>query len=139
MGFTLHHRRDVGERKQKISHLLLLFVHQQLYIADLLSVSLEISCKLSIGKGKLILSNKLIKVEFKFNSNSDSIQLSKSFTVVIRPLSTCLIKSISVSISHRRSTTVSLETKIFLSIGKIFVYKHFFCYSNVPTTGTKGP
>ena len=35
----------VDDRKQKISHWLLLFVHQQLYIAALLSESLEIGCK----------------------------------------------------------------------------------------------
>ena len=41
----LRHSRHVGGRKQKISNQLLLFVHQQLYIAALLSVSLEIGCK----------------------------------------------------------------------------------------------
>ena len=45
MVFTLRHSRHVGGRKQKISNELLLFVHQQLYIAALLSVSLEIGCK----------------------------------------------------------------------------------------------
>ena len=43
--FTLRHSRHVGGRKQKITHLRLLFVHQQLHIAALLSVSLEIGCK----------------------------------------------------------------------------------------------
>ena len=33
------------DEKQKISHWLLLFVHQQLHIAPLLSVSLEVGCK----------------------------------------------------------------------------------------------
>ena len=42
--FTLRHRRHVGGRKQKVSHKLLLFVHQQLYIAALLFVSLETGC-----------------------------------------------------------------------------------------------
>ena len=46
--FTLRHSRHVGGRKQKISNQLLLFFHQQLYIAALLSVSLEIGCKPSI-------------------------------------------------------------------------------------------
>ena len=45
----LRHSRHVGGRKQKISRWLLLFVHQQLYIAALLSVSLEIGCKPPIG------------------------------------------------------------------------------------------
>ena len=35
----------VSGRKQKISNELPLFVHQQLYIVALLSVSLEIACK----------------------------------------------------------------------------------------------
>ena len=39
-------------------------------------------------------------------------QLSKSFTVVIQPLSTRLIKpNFCFDLSHRRSTTVSLETR----------------------------
>ena len=42
--FTLRRSSHVGRRKQKISYSLLLFVHQQLYIAALLSVSLEIGC-----------------------------------------------------------------------------------------------
>ena len=45
MVFTLRHSGHVGGRKQKISNEHLLFVHQQLYIAALLSVSLEIGCK----------------------------------------------------------------------------------------------
>ena len=47
MVFTLHPSRhgNVGGRKQKISHWLLLFAHQQLYIAALLSLCLEIGCK----------------------------------------------------------------------------------------------
>ena len=39
-------------------------------------------------------------------------KLSKSFTVVIQPLSTRLIKpNFCFDLSHRRSTTVSLETR----------------------------
>ena len=39
-------------------------------------------------------------------------QLSKSFTVVIQPLSTRLIKpNFCLDLPHRRSTTVSLETR----------------------------
>lgn len=41
----LRHSRHVGGQKQKISNLLLLFVHQPLYIAALLSMSLQIGCK----------------------------------------------------------------------------------------------
>ena len=37
------------DENEKISHYLLLFVHQQLYIAPFLSVSLEIGCKPPIG------------------------------------------------------------------------------------------
>ena len=48
--FTLRHSRHVGGRKQKISNQLLLFVHQQLYIAALLSVSLKIGCKPPISR-----------------------------------------------------------------------------------------
>ena len=49
-GFTLCHSRHVGGRKQKISHYLVLLVHQQLYLAALfISVSLEIGCKPLIG------------------------------------------------------------------------------------------
>ena len=43
--FTLRHSCHVGGLKQQISNQLLLFVHQQLYIAALLSVSLDIGCK----------------------------------------------------------------------------------------------
>ena len=43
--FTLRHSHKVGGRQQKISNQLLLFVHQQLYIAALSSVSPEICCK----------------------------------------------------------------------------------------------
>ena len=44
-------------------------------------------------------------------------QLSKSFTVVIQPLSTRLIKpNFCFDLSHRRSTTVSLETR------NLFIY-----------------
>ena len=47
-------------------------------------------------------------------------QLSKSFTVLIQPLSTCFIKpNFYVSLSHRHSSTFSLETRnlftLFLS------------------------
>ena len=64
------------------------------------------------------------KVEIDFVKRVDKgrittvkdLELSKCFTVVIRPLSTRLIKSVSVSISHRRSTTVSLETKILFML-----------------------
>ena len=46
-------------------------------------------------------------------------QLSKSFTVVIRPLSTRSIKpNFLVSLSHRRSTTDSLETRNLCNVGK---------------------
>ena len=49
--------------------------------------------------------------------NLNRCQLSKSFTVIIRPLSTRLIKAkFRVSLSHRRSTTVSLETRILFFI-----------------------
>ena len=45
MVFTLGHSCHAGGRKQKISHQLFLFLHQQLYIAALSSLSLEIGCK----------------------------------------------------------------------------------------------
>ena len=49
MVFMLRHSHHAGGRKQKISPYLLLFIHQQyLYIAAVLSVSLEIGCKLPI-------------------------------------------------------------------------------------------
>ena len=69
----------------------------------------------------LVLSNELIKVELPLwkiwkadvSSVSPSSELrSKSFTVVIQPLSTRLIKpNFCFDLSHRRSTTVSLETR----------------------------
>ena len=44
-------------------------------------------------------------------------QLSKSFTVVIQPLSTRLIKlNFCFDLSHRRSTTASLETRNSLTL-----------------------
>ena len=41
-----------------------------------------------------------------------TLETSKSFMVVIQPLSTCLIKpNFCFDLSHRRSTTVSSETR----------------------------
>ena len=57
--FTLRHSRHVGGQKQKIFHQLLLFVHQQLYIAALSSLSLEIGCKPPIAF--LPLCNKIVR------------------------------------------------------------------------------
>ena len=37
------------------------------------------------------------------------------------------------------STDDPLGGTTFVIIGKISVYKHCFCYSNVPTTGIKDP
>ena len=48
-------------------------------------------------------------------------QLVKSFTLVIRVLSTYLIKpNFNVSLSHRRSTTVSLETRNLTTLDSKF-------------------
>ena len=58
----------------------------------------------------LVLSNELIRSDEGLTLAKR--QLSKSFTVVIQSLSTRLIKpNFRFDLSHRRSTTISLETR----------------------------
>ena len=65
------------------------------------------------------------KTKHILSLNETKRQLSKSFTVVISPLSTRLIKpNFCFDLSHRCSTTVSLETRN-LSIAKCLSQK---CY-----------
>ena len=48
-------------------------------------------------------------------------------------------KKISGCSDNFMSLLLKIEIDMIDSIGKISVYKHCFCYSNVPTTGTKDP
>ena len=97
---------------------------------DVILVNREGSRHYGLRHDNLVLSKELIKVglppwkiwksEVLSVSRSSSFwrRLSKSFTVIIRPLSTRLTKT-NFHFSHRRRTTVSLETRNSLWIKNI--------------------
>ena len=86
---------------------------------------MHVSCtSYFVGKAQILwvqrispkrVQNTVSQFYFKLCLDSNH-HLSKSFTAVIRPLSTRLIiPNFHVSLSHRRSTTVSLETRILFN------------------------
>ena len=72
------------------------------------------------------------------------------FRAITRLYSLCLFGLLLINIIHIQYICLPLsvsscrlqdtvKSSPLESIGKISVYKHCFFYSNVPTTGTKGP
>ena len=128
MIFTLRHGRHVGGRKQKISHYLLLFVHQQLYIAALLSVSLEIGCKPPIGGRKQKISHYLLL--FVRQRLYIAALVSVSLEIACKPPTVCIISHSNclMSIAACKLETASFTLITFDSVSHgILYYKMHAC------------
>ena len=121
--FSLRHRGHVGGQEQKISHLLLLFVHQQLYITLLLSLSLRHIITQVIRAFLLVLAYDLLEDRRTVDVTITKFSELSLILYYIKQIDSMLLCVCSV-IDHRRRQTVvrtSVTHSAIASCANLFV------------------